>query len=105
MKVLDPKLGSGLWAGDGAIVQQESQGHIGSGGANDMAEPNFGGASAASRSGGMFAFVAVVCACLLLHAASASAQTAGSIAGVVRDTSGAVVPGVTVEVASPALIE
>ena len=29
----------------------------------------------------------------------------GSIAGVVQDTSGAVVPGVTVEAASPALIE
>ncbi|MGB7219093.1 MAG: carboxypeptidase-like regulatory domain-containing protein, partial [Vicinamibacterales bacterium] len=29
----------------------------------------------------------------------------GSIAGVVRDTSGAVLPGVTVEAASPALIE
>ena len=34
----------------------------------------------------------------------ASAQTSG-IAGVVRDTSGAVLPGVTVEVSSPALIE
>src|SRR4029077_15677955 len=36
--------------------------------------------------------------------AAAYAQTA-SIAGVVRDTSGAVLPGVTVEAASPALIE
>src|SRR5581483_2802565 len=35
----------------------------------------------------------------------ASAQAAGAIAGVVRDTSGAVMPGVTVEAASPALIE
>src|SRR6187200_889815 len=34
-----------------------------------------------------------------------SASTAGSIAGVVRDTTGAVLPGVTVEAASPALIE
>ena len=34
----------------------------------------------------------------------ASAQNTG-IAGVVRDTSGAVIPGVTVEAASPALIE
>src|SRR5688572_31008473 len=33
------------------------------------------------------------------------AQSAGSIAGVVRDTTGAVLPGVTVEAASPALIE
>src|SRR6266550_8596492 len=34
----------------------------------------------------------------------AQAQT-GAIAGVVRDSSGAVIPGVTVEAASPALIE
>ena len=40
---------------------------------------------------------------LLLVPAVASAQ--GSIAGVVRDASGAVLPGVTVEAASPALIE
>ncbi|MBI2186723.1 MAG: TonB-dependent receptor [Acidobacteria bacterium] len=33
------------------------------------------------------------------------AQQAGSIAGAARDTSGAVLPGVTVEAASPALIE
>src|SRR5438552_10418736 len=32
-------------------------------------------------------------------------QTTGSIAGLVRDTTGAVLPGVTVEAASPALIE
>src|SRR5262245_66188820 len=37
--------------------------------------------------------------------AHAWAQAAGSIAGVVRDASGGVLPGVTVEVASPALIE
>jgi hypothetical protein len=37
--------------------------------------------------------------------AAVYAQAAGTIAGVVRDTSGAVLPGVTVEVASPALIE
>jgi hypothetical protein len=35
----------------------------------------------------------------------ARAQAAGAIAGVVRDTSGAVMPGVTVEASSPALIE
>src|ERR1700712_626148 len=35
----------------------------------------------------------------------ARAQGAGSIAGVARDSSGAVLPGVTVEAASPALIE
>jgi hypothetical protein len=34
-----------------------------------------------------------------------SAQALGSVAGVVRDPSGAVLPGVTVEAASPALIE
>jgi hypothetical protein len=37
--------------------------------------------------------------------ATSSAQSLGTIAGVVRDASGAVLPGVTVEVASPALIE
>src|SRR5215470_2486456 len=39
--------------------------------------------------------------------ATAVAQTAlsGSISGVVRDASGGVLPGVTVEAASPALIE
>ncbi|OFW15263.1 MAG: hypothetical protein A3F70_16635 [Acidobacteria bacterium RIFCSPLOWO2_12_FULL_67_14] len=44
---------------------------------------------------------------LLISVAVAGAQTAvsGSIAGIVRDTSGAVLPGVTVEAASPALIE
>ena len=45
--------------------------------------------------------------CLLLLPAAAWAQTSDSatIAGVVKDTSGAVMPGVTVEAASPALIE
>ena len=43
---------------------------------------------------------------LLLISAPASAQIAnGSIAGAVKDASGAVLPGVTVEAASPALIE
>src|SRR5262245_13656350 len=37
--------------------------------------------------------------------AAAQTQVRGSIAGVVRDTTGAVLPGVTVEAASPALIE
>src|SRR5262249_53548438 len=41
----------------------------------------------------------------LAAAISAEAQTAGSIAGTVRDSSGAVLPGVTVEATSPALIE
>jgi hypothetical protein len=43
--------------------------------------------------------------CTLILAAPAWAQQASGIAGVVRDTSGAVLPGVTVEAASPALIE
>ena len=48
-------------------------------------------------------FVAVVA---MLLPALASAQTGNAgIAGVVRDSSGAVLPGVTVEAASPALIE
>src|SRR5438132_850162 len=43
----------------------------------------------------------------LLRSSTAWAQTTsnGGIAGVVKDTSGAVMPGVTVEAASPALIE
>ena len=45
--------------------------------------------------------VAVLCA----SATRASAQGAGGIAGVVRDPSGAVMPGVTVEASSAALIE
>jgi hypothetical protein len=43
-------------------------------------------------------------ACMMLLPAMAFAQT-GTIAGVVRDTSGAVMPGVTVEATSPVLIE
>ena len=38
-------------------------------------------------------------------AAAAQAASTGSIAGVARDSSGGVLPGVTVEAASPALIE
>ena len=49
--------------------------------------------------------VAVIVLSWLLCAAAASAQQTSSIAGVVKDTSGAVLPGVTVEAASPALIE
>ena len=44
-------------------------------------------------------------ALLLIVPTIAWAQSAGAIAGVARDTTGAVLPGVTVEVASPALIE
>ena len=49
-------------------------------------------------------FLAVAVLILSSPGASAQGQT-GSIAGVVRDTSGAVLPGVTVEASSPALIE
>jgi len=58
----------------------------------------------ASRSGW---FVLVGASFLLLAPAAARAQVAdtASIAGVVRDASGGVLPGVTVEAASPALIE
>src|SRR5262245_52646513 len=45
-----------------------------------------------------------VCA-LLLPSAIAAQQTTSGIAGIVRDTSGAVLPGVTVEASSPVLIE
>jgi len=44
-----------------------------------------------------------VLALLMLTASTTFAQ--GSIAGVVKDTTGAVMPGVTVEASSPALIE
>ena len=49
----------------------------------------------------------VVVAVVLLVPGSARAQSAttGSIAGVVKDTSGAAMPGVSVEASSPALIE
>src|ERR1700730_3571071 len=48
---------------------------------------------------------AAVCALVLLASALASAQGTSGVAGVVKDTSGAVLPGVTVEAASSALIE
>src|SRR5918995_3191339 len=47
--------------------------------------------------------LAIIVCTLLLLPAVAAAQA--SIAGTVRDTSGAVLPGVTVEAASPVLIE
>ncbi|MBI2189472.1 MAG: TonB-dependent receptor, partial [Acidobacteria bacterium] len=55
------------------------------------------------RTGVRFAVAAGILTLLLPGAASAQ-QTSG-IAGTVRDTSGAVLPGVTVEASSPALIE
>jgi len=42
---------------------------------------------------------------IVLVASRTSAQTGSGIAGVVKDATGAVLPGVTVEAASPALIE
>ena len=51
-----------------------------------------------------FARIVFVAALLLSLPTIASAQTS-AIAGVVRDASGAVLPGVTVEAVSPALIE
>jgi hypothetical protein len=50
------------------------------------------------------AFGVISCA-FVVPSAWAQQATASGIAGVVRDASGAVLPGVTVEAASPALIE
>jgi hypothetical protein len=50
-----------------------------------------------------FARLMLVASCVSLFPAAVFAQ--GGIGGVVRDTSGAVLPGVTVEASSPALIE
>jgi len=47
----------------------------------------------------------VFCVFLLPTASGAQATTASGIAGVVRDTSGGLLPGATVEAASPVLIE
>ena len=55
-----------------------------------------------SLSGVVVFFMVFAC---LLPTPAAWAQQASGIAGAVRDTSGAVLPGVTVEAASPALIE
>ena len=49
--------------------------------------------------------VSVVIGLLLVAAPTRAQAPASGIAGLVRDTSGAVLPGVTVEAASPALIE
>jgi hypothetical protein len=49
--------------------------------------------------------LAAVCAAALLAPAPLLAQERASIVGVVQDATGAVMPGVTVEAASPALIE
>ena len=49
--------------------------------------------------------VAAMCALMSPIGAFAQSATSAAIAGVVKDTTGAVLPGVTVEAASPALIE
>jgi iron complex outermembrane receptor protein len=54
-----------------------------------------------SRRLGIGVLLAVVCVLALPIAASAQSQ----VAGTVKDESGGVLPGVTVEAASPALIE
>src|ERR1700724_1259932 len=54
------------------------------------------------RSGIARAFVAAA-VCVMAFAGAAPAQR--EVAGVVKDSTGAVLPGVTVEAASPALIE
>lgn len=51
------------------------------------------------------ALTAVVCLVFTAAAATAQGSGAGTITGIVRDSSGGVLPGVTVEVSSPALIE
>src|SRR5438034_7161626 len=57
-------------------------------------------------SGWKFASVCGVVVCVVLAPVWADAQTIkASVTGVVKDSSGAVLPGVTVEVSSPALIE
>jgi hypothetical protein len=49
--------------------------------------------------------ILVVLACVVLFPLTVSGQAGSSIVGLVRDESGGVLPGVTVEAASPALIE
>src|SRR6266481_9657692 len=56
-----------------------------------------------TRLGTFLASLVVITACLALVPGSASALS--GFAGIVRDTTGAVLPGVTVEASSPALIE
>jgi hypothetical protein len=49
--------------------------------------------------------IAVLCAAVLFISSTSNAQDRASIVGSVKDSSGAVMPGVLVEVSSPALIE
>ena len=50
-------------------------------------------------------FTALACLCAIGLPAMARAQGGATITGIVRDPSGAVLPGVTVEASSPVLIE
>src|SRR5438477_9392480 len=50
-------------------------------------------------------FVVILFAALSVSPRNAHAQTASTITGIVRDSSGGVLPGVTVEATSPQLIE
>ncbi len=56
------------------------------------------------RTSGSLKLGLVVCG-LLLSAAGAHAQERASIVGLVTDSTGAILPGVTIEASSPALIE
>jgi len=55
--------------------------------------------------GKQFVLAVLILICGFFVASTASAQQASGIAGTVRDSSGLALPGVTVEAASPALIE
>src|SRR6188474_2960057 len=62
--------------------------------------------SSGEDGGGMYRFVRTLMAlALLLAPIAAFAQDSATITGTVKDASGAVLPGVTVEASSPALIE
>ena len=50
-------------------------------------------------------FTGIALAALLLLPIEARAQSEAGIAGLVRDSTGGVLPGVTIEASSPALIE
>ena len=50
-------------------------------------------------------FTGIALAALLLLPIEAMAQSEAGIAGLVRDSTGGVLPGVTIEASSPALIE
>ena len=54
---------------------------------------------------GLFSTTVAILLAVFSRPAPVSAQQASGIAGTVKDASGAVLPGVTVEASSPALIE